>query len=76
MGTTLQIAPLLLPELLVIVQRDEYGETLQRKALAILHCIVGVMHMLTDSHPKVGRGRGRGWGANGVGERKGKTQQR
>ena len=51
-GCPSQIAPLLLPELLLIVRHDEYGETLQRKALAILHVIIGVLHMLTSNHPK------------------------
>ncbi len=48
----MQIAPMLLPELLLIVRHDEYGAQLQRRALSILHCIVGVLHLLTASHAK------------------------
>lgn len=51
-ASPLQISPILLPELLHIVQHDEYGATLQRRALSILHVIVGALHLLTSSHPK------------------------
>lgn len=47
-----QLAPTLLPELLLIVRTDEYGPSLQRRALSILHCVVGTLHVLTSSHPK------------------------
>lgn len=34
------IAPALLPELLSMLQNDEYGPALRRKALAILHTVL------------------------------------
>ncbi|KAL4441799.1 hypothetical protein ABPG77_003715 [Micractinium sp. CCAP 211/92] len=42
------IAPALLPELLAILRSDEYGATLQRKALAILHTILEVLQELAS----------------------------
>lgn len=43
------MAPSLLPELLLIVRGDEYGAGLQRRALAILHVVVQVMHTMAGS---------------------------
>lgn len=39
------IAPALLPELLAILQSDEYGPALQQKALAILHTVLEVLQV-------------------------------
>lgn len=39
------IAPALLPELLAILQGDEYGPALQQKALAILHTVLEVLQV-------------------------------
>lgn len=46
----LQITPTLLPELLLLVRHEGYGQQLQRRALSILHCLLGVLHMMAGSH--------------------------
>lgn len=43
------MAPRLLPELLLIVRQDDYGAALQRKVLAIVHVVVGVLHTMAGS---------------------------
>jgi hypothetical protein len=39
------ISPALMPELLCILRSDEYGPSLQRKALTILHTILEVLQV-------------------------------
>ena len=55
-ATKVQIAPALLPELLQIVRDDDYGAGLQRKALAIVNTIVGVLHTVAGSVPAQAKG--------------------